>query len=122
MVARRHQTPQIGLQVTLVCSIGQAEGNAKDEAVGMRMEGSAQGALQRCVYRPLRDIGPYCIFHLFVRRSHEADQAVADFDECYTEVIQSKGLEKITVDELVAEITPHGRGTCPVGRRDMGRK
>ncbi len=26
------------------------------------------------------------------------------------EVIRSKGLEKITVDELVAEITPRGRG------------
>jgi hypothetical protein len=27
-----------------------------------------------------------------------------------SEVIRNKGLEKITVDELVAEITPHGRG------------
>ncbi|CAM9474356.1 unnamed protein product [Phaeothamnion confervicola] len=26
------------------------------------------------------------------------------------EIIRSKGLEKITVDELVAEITPKGRG------------
>lgn len=26
------------------------------------------------------------------------------------DVIKSKGLEKITVDDLVAEITPHGRG------------
>lgn len=31
---------------------------------------------------------------------------------CGAEVIQNKGLEKITVDELVAEITPHGRGEC----------
>mmetsp|Transcript_6367 Transcript_6367/g.26771 ORF Transcript_6367/g.26771 Transcript_6367/m.26771 type:complete len:103 (-) Transcript_6367:169-477(-) len=29
------------------------------------------------------------------------------------EVIRSKGLEKITVDELVAEITPRGRATVP---------
>lgn len=28
----------------------------------------------------------------------------------FPEVIRNKGLEKITVDELVAEITPHGRG------------
>ncbi|RYH29923.1 hypothetical protein EON65_06815 [archaeon] len=26
------------------------------------------------------------------------------------EVIRRKGLEKVTVEELVAEITPHGRG------------
>ncbi len=29
------------------------------------------------------------------------------------EVIRTKGLEKITVDELVAEITPRGRATVP---------
>jgi len=29
------------------------------------------------------------------------------------EVIKNKGLEKITVDELVAEITPQGRATVP---------
>ncbi|KAG8467434.1 hypothetical protein KFE25_000750 [Diacronema lutheri] len=29
------------------------------------------------------------------------------------EVIRSKGKEKITVDELTAEITPHGRATIP---------
>ena len=29
------------------------------------------------------------------------------------EVIRNKGLEKITVDELVAEITPRGRSTVP---------
>ena len=28
-------------------------------------------------------------------------------------MIRSKGLEKITVDELVAEITPRGRATVP---------
>ena len=31
------------------------------------------------------------------------------------EVIKNKGLEKITVDELVAEITPRGRATVPEG-------
>ena len=31
----------------------------------------------------------------------------------FAEVIRSKGLEKITVDELVAEITPRGRGAPP---------
>ncbi|KAJ1619973.1 transcription factor e(y)2-domain-containing protein [Pavlovales sp. CCMP2436] len=29
------------------------------------------------------------------------------------EVIKSKGKEKVTVDELAAEITPHGRSTIP---------
>merc|ERR1719183_1586797 len=29
------------------------------------------------------------------------------------EVIKNKGLEKITVEELVAEITPRGRATVP---------
>eukprot|EP00929_Paragymnodinium_shiwhaense_P013211 TRINITY_DN121074_c0_g1_i1.p1 TRINITY_DN121074_c0_g1~~TRINITY_DN121074_c0_g1_i1.p1 ORF type:complete len:102 (+),score=19.53 TRINITY_DN121074_c0_g1_i1:3-308(+) len=29
------------------------------------------------------------------------------------EVIKSKGLEKITVDDLVADITPRGRATVP---------
>jgi enhancer of yellow 2 transcription factor len=29
------------------------------------------------------------------------------------EIIRNKGLEKITVDELVAEITPKGRATVP---------
>ena len=29
------------------------------------------------------------------------------------EVIKSKGMEKIEVDDLVREITPHGRGTVP---------
>jgi enhancer of yellow 2 transcription factor len=28
-------------------------------------------------------------------------------------VIRNKGLEKITVDELVGEITPRGRATVP---------
>jgi len=32
---------------------------------------------------------------------------------CETEVIQQKGLEHITVEELVAEITPRGRATVP---------
>eukprot|EP00455_Lapot_gusevi_P014567 TRINITY_DN1728_c0_g2_i1.p1 TRINITY_DN1728_c0_g2~~TRINITY_DN1728_c0_g2_i1.p1 ORF type:complete len:103 (-),score=20.60 TRINITY_DN1728_c0_g2_i1:98-406(-) len=29
------------------------------------------------------------------------------------EVIKSKGLEKITVEELVQDVTPHGRATVP---------
>lgn len=29
------------------------------------------------------------------------------------EVIKNKGLEKITVEQLVDEITPHGRATVP---------
>jgi hypothetical protein len=29
------------------------------------------------------------------------------------EVIRKKGLEKVTVEDLVAEITPHGRGKHP---------
>lgn len=34
------------------------------------------------------------------------------------EVIKSKGIEQITVDDLVHEITPHGRGELlPVGYR-----
>ena len=36
-------------------------------------------------------------------------------DACvFAEVIKTKGLEKITVEELVAEITPRGRGMCVV--------
>ena len=31
----------------------------------------------------------------------------------YPEVIRSKGLEKITVEDLVGEITPRGRATVP---------
>ena len=31
----------------------------------------------------------------------------------FAEVIKNKGLEKITVEELVAEITPRGRATVP---------
>ena len=29
------------------------------------------------------------------------------------EIIRNKGLEKVTVEELVKEITPHGRATVP---------
>jgi enhancer of yellow 2 transcription factor len=29
------------------------------------------------------------------------------------DLIRKKGLEKVTVEELVAEITPHGRSTVP---------
>mmetsp|Transcript_3883 Transcript_3883/g.5083 ORF Transcript_3883/g.5083 Transcript_3883/m.5083 type:complete len:83 (+) Transcript_3883:189-437(+) len=36
-----------------------------------------------------------------------------ELKEYCKEVIRSKGLEKITVDELVAEITPRGRATVP---------
>mmetsp|Transcript_32881 Transcript_32881/g.104903 ORF Transcript_32881/g.104903 Transcript_32881/m.104903 type:complete len:100 (-) Transcript_32881:282-581(-) len=36
-----------------------------------------------------------------------------DLKEYCKEVIRKKGLEKITVDELVAEITPRGRATVP---------
>mmetsp|Transcript_8039 Transcript_8039/g.18354 ORF Transcript_8039/g.18354 Transcript_8039/m.18354 type:complete len:106 (-) Transcript_8039:257-574(-) len=32
---------------------------------------------------------------------------------CFPEVIRSKGLERITVDELVQIITPRGRDTVP---------
>lgn len=35
------------------------------------------------------------------------------------ELIRSKGKEKVTVDELAAEITPHGRGAS--GARERGR-
>ncbi len=35
-------------------------------------------------------------------------------------MIKSKALEKITVEELVAEITPYGRGTCG-GWRECSR-
>lgn len=38
------------------------------------------------------------------------------FDDLKTHcksVIKSKGLEKISVDQLVKEITPHGRATVP---------
>merc|ERR1712199_29059 len=36
-----------------------------------------------------------------------------ELKEYCKEVIRSKDLEKITVDELVAEITPRGRATVP---------
>jgi len=36
-----------------------------------------------------------------------------ELKEYCKEVIRSKGLEKITVDELVEEITPRGRATVP---------
>ncbi|KAJ8612658.1 hypothetical protein CTAYLR_002110 [Chrysophaeum taylorii] len=36
-----------------------------------------------------------------------------ELKEYCKEVIRSKGYEKITVDELVAEITPRGRATVP---------
>ena len=51
------------------------------------------------------------------RRSRAApladDSLVPRPSRSTTEVIRSKGLEKITVDELVAEITPRGRATVP---------
>jgi hypothetical protein len=34
-----------------------------------------------------------------------------DLKEFCKEVIRRKGLEKVTIEELVAEITPKGRGT-----------
>lgn len=34
------------------------------------------------------------------------------------EVIKSKGLEKITVEDLVAEITPRGRATVPASVKE----
>jgi enhancer of yellow 2 transcription factor len=36
-----------------------------------------------------------------------------ELKEYCKEVIRNKGLEKITVDELVSEITPRGRSTVP---------
>ena len=33
-----------------------------------------------------------------------------ELKEFCKEIIRKKGLEKVTVEELVAEITPHGRG------------
>ena len=33
-----------------------------------------------------------------------------ELKEYCKEIIRRKGLEKVTVEELVAEITPHGRG------------
>jgi enhancer of yellow 2 transcription factor len=36
-----------------------------------------------------------------------------ELKEFCKEVIRKKGLEKVTVEELVAEITPHGRSTVP---------
>jgi len=36
-----------------------------------------------------------------------------ELKEYCKEVIRNKGLEKITVDELVSEITPRGRATVP---------
>uniref|UniRef100_A0A7S2WUF1 Transcription and mRNA export factor ENY2 n=1 Tax=Rhizochromulina marina TaxID=1034831 RepID=A0A7S2WUF1_9STRA len=36
-----------------------------------------------------------------------------DLREHCKDVIRKKGLDRITVDELVAEITPHGRDTVP---------
>eukprot|EP01039_Chlorochromonas_danica_P010989 gene10991-12236_t len=36
-----------------------------------------------------------------------------ELKEYCKDVIRKKGLEKVTVEELVAEITPHGRATVP---------
>lgn len=36
-----------------------------------------------------------------------------DLKEYCKEVIRRKGLEKVTIEELVAEITPKGRSTIP---------
>ena len=36
-----------------------------------------------------------------------------ELKEFCKEVIRRKGLEKVTVDDLVAEITPRGRSTIP---------
>lgn len=36
-----------------------------------------------------------------------------ELKEYCREVIRNKGLEKVSVDELVAEITPRGRATVP---------
>mmetsp|Transcript_22679 Transcript_22679/g.29669 ORF Transcript_22679/g.29669 Transcript_22679/m.29669 type:complete len:103 (+) Transcript_22679:168-476(+) len=36
-----------------------------------------------------------------------------ELKEYCKEIIKNKGLEKITVDELIAEITPRGRATVP---------
>mmetsp|Transcript_11098 Transcript_11098/g.15276 ORF Transcript_11098/g.15276 Transcript_11098/m.15276 type:complete len:102 (-) Transcript_11098:217-522(-) len=36
-----------------------------------------------------------------------------ELKEFCKDIIRKKGLEKVTVEELVAEITPHGRATVP---------
>ena len=36
-----------------------------------------------------------------------------ELKEYCKDVIRRKGLEKVTVEELVAEVTPHGRSTVP---------
>jgi enhancer of yellow 2 transcription factor len=36
-----------------------------------------------------------------------------ELKEYCKDVIRRKGLEKVTVEELVSEITPHGRNTVP---------
>eukprot|EP01037_Dinobryon_pediforme_P034268 gene34268-40096_t len=43
-----------------------------------------------------------------------------ELKEYCKEVIRRKGLEKVTVEELVAEITPHGRGNNGTGRSQSG--
>ena len=35
---------------------------------------------------------------------------MCDYNVSFSEVIKHKGLENVTVDDLVAEITPQGRG------------
>ena len=37
-----------------------------------------------------------------------------ELKEYCKEIIRRKGLEKVTVEELVAEITPHGRGNAQI--------
>ena len=38
----------------------------------------------------------------------------------HTGVLQSKGMERVTLDELVAETLPHARGTCSPSRGWVG--
>ena len=43
-------------------------------------------------------------------KPEQTNKFISDIPSCIAEVVKQKGLEHITVDDLVAEITPKGRG------------
>ena len=83
-----------------LCVAAQAEGAAAQAAVRVRVARRPQGALQRCT--------PRCFPSLLSPGTFSPSPCNARAD-----VIKTKGKEKIEVDDLVREITPHGRASVP---------
>ncbi len=80
----------------------QVERIAESETGGVRVEGSAESTLQRysvCVC--------VCVCVTVLPWN-----SISEVFTCFCpDVIKEKGLEHVTVEDLVTEVTPKGRGT-----------